>query len=100
MAEAAGSSGVKKERRVPERRCAGCGGRFPKTALIRIVTCPDGRLAVDRSMKAQCRGTYICADPACLKKALKYRRIAKSDGSAPGEDEAEMLAAAVGERLG
>ena len=64
--------------RIPERRCAGCGGRFPKTDLIRLVRGEDGRVAVDNRMRAQSRGTYVCKDPACLKKAVKSKALERA----------------------
>ena len=31
----------KKQKKLPERRCSGCGERFPKNALVRVVS-PQG----------------------------------------------------------
>lgn len=67
-----------KPRRVPERRCTGCGGTFPKKELIRIVRSPDGDVSIDFTGKKSGRGAYICAKTSCLKKAKKCGRIARS----------------------
>ena len=38
-----------KAKKVPVRMCAGCGGRFDKRDLVRVVRTPQGRLCVPRS---------------------------------------------------
>lgn len=67
-----------KVRRVPERRCTGCGESFPKKELIRIVRSPEGEVSIDFTGKKSGRGAYICPKSACFKKARKQGRIAKS----------------------
>ena len=67
-----------KVRRVPERRCTGCGESFPKKELIRIVRSPEGEISLDFKGKKSGRGAYICPKSACFKKARKQGRIAKS----------------------
>lgn len=65
-------------RRVPERRCLGCGESFPKRDLIRIVRSPEGELSLDFTGKKSGRGAYICPKSDCFKKARKSGRISKS----------------------
>jgi len=67
-----------KQARIPERRCAGCGERFPKFELVRVVCGEDGRAVIDTRMKAQSRGVYVCKKESCLKKALKSGRLSSS----------------------
>lgn len=67
-----------KVRRVPERRCTGCGESFPKKDLIRVVRSPEGEISIDFTGKKSGRGAYICPKSACFKKARKQGRIAKS----------------------
>jgi len=67
-----------KVRRVPERRCTGCGESFPKKDLIRVVRSPEGEVSLDFTGKKSGRGAYICPKSACFKKARKQGRIAKS----------------------
>ena len=63
---------VKKQ---PIRRCTGCGEHFPKKELIRVVRTPEGDVCVDLTGKKSGRGAYICKSEACLKKAVKSKRI-------------------------
>ena len=67
-----------KEKKIPTRRCTGCGEHFPKNELIRIVRSPEGEISLDKSGKKSGRGAYICPDLACLKKARKSHRIAQN----------------------
>ncbi len=65
-------------KRIPTRRCTGCGEHFPKNTLIRVLRTPEGEVLLDLTGKKSGRGAYICKNPACLKKARKSRRIETS----------------------
>ena len=67
-----------KKRKIPERQCLGCNEHKPKAELLRVVRTPEGTVALDFKGKMNGRGAYICKDLACLKKARKSGRIAKS----------------------
>ncbi len=67
-------------RKVPERRCLGCNGTFPKKDLIRVVRSPEGELSIDFTGKKSGRGAYLCADLTCFNKARRYNRISKNLG--------------------
>ena len=66
------------ERKIPVRRCTGCGEHFPKNTLIRVLRTPEGEVILDLTGKRNGRGAYICKNAACLKKAKKSRRIESS----------------------
>ena len=65
-------------RKIPTRRCTGCGEHFPKSSLIRVLRTPEGEIVLDLTGKKNGRGAYICKNAACLKKARKSRRIEAS----------------------
>ena len=65
-------------RKLPVRRCTGCGEHFPKKELIRVLRTPDGDILLDDSGKKSGRGAYICKNASCLKKARKARRLESS----------------------
>ncbi|MCC8023617.1 MAG: YlxR family protein [Clostridiales bacterium] len=67
-----------KQKRVPLRMCAGCGERFDKRALIRVVKSPDGEVSLDLTGKKAGRGAYVCRSLDCLKKARKARRFERA----------------------
>lgn len=80
-----------KERKLPERRCTGCGEHFPKNTLIRILKTPEGEIVLDLTGKRSGRGAYICRNTDCLKKARRARRIEGSlECSIPDEIYARM----------
>ena len=64
-----------KKRKIPERQCLGCNEHKPKLELIRVLRSPEGEISLDLTGKKSGRGAYICKNPACLKKAIKGRRI-------------------------
>ena len=78
-------------RKLPERRCAGCGEHFPKRDLVRVLRRPDGQIVLDLTGKISGRGAYVCKSVECLKRARRARRIEASlECSVPDEVYAEM----------
>ena len=65
-------------KKIPERKCTGCQGRFPKNTLIRVLRTPEGEIVLDLTGKKSGRGAYICKNASCLKKARKARRLEAS----------------------
>ena len=65
-------------KKIPTRRCTGCGEHFPKNTLIRVLRTPEGEVVLDLTGKKSGRGAYICKNAACFKKARKARRIETS----------------------
>ena len=65
-------------RKIPERRCVGCVGTFPKKDLIRVVRSPEGEISLDFKGKKPGRGAYVCHDSECLKKALRSKALDRS----------------------
>lgn len=65
-------------RKIPQRKCVGCGTSKDKNELIRVVKNAEGEISVDLTGKKNGRGAYICHDAECLKKAKKAGRLEKS----------------------
>ena len=81
-----------KQKKIPMRKCNGCGEQKPKKELVRIVKSPDGEVALDLTGKASGRGAYICNNAECLKKARKSHRIDKAfEIAIPAEVYEQML---------
>ena len=74
MAKANGAA----PRKVPVRRCTGCGEHYPKNELIRVLRTPEGEIVLDQTGKKSGRGAYICKTADCLKRARRARRIEAS----------------------
>ena len=74
-----------KTKKVPERRCTGCGESFPKRDLIRVVRTPDG------GNEYECNNTYLYyaeikvnLDNICVKYKY-YRMPSENSGKQPVE---------------
>ena len=66
------------QRKLPIRKCSGCGERFPKNELIRIVRTPEGEIILDLVGKKNGRGAYLCFSKECLKNAMKSKGLERS----------------------
>ena len=69
---------VMKQKKIPERKCLGCGKSAPKKDLLRVVRSPEGEVSLDFTGKKSGRGAYICPLAACLKKAVKSKRLSSN----------------------
>lgn len=76
-------------KRVPLRKCTGCGEMKPKFELIRVVKSPEkkdengnvtegGEISLDLTGKKSGRGAYVCKNSACFELARKARRFERS----------------------
>ena len=54
-------------KKIPLRRCVGCGEMFPKKDLIRVIKTPDDEVVVDMTGKKNGRGAYICNNVECFR---------------------------------
>ncbi len=63
------------KKKIPQRRCVGCGQTKDKRELIRVVRTPDTEIVLDFTGKKSGRGAYVCHSLACLKKARKSKRL-------------------------
>lgn len=65
-------------KKIPLRRCSGCGESKPKKELVRVVRAPDGSVSLDLKGKQPGRGAYVCPSKACLVKARKAKRFERA----------------------
>lgn len=76
-------------KKIPLRKCTGCGEMKPKRELIRVVRAPDvkdengeviaaGGVSLDLTGKKPGRGAYVCKNTACFAQARKARRFERS----------------------
>ena len=96
-------------KKLPQRRCVGCGISKNKSELIRVVRSPVAgaddpvrpdnipEVSIDLKGKKSGRGAYICRDEECLKKALKARKFERSLEVKISEELAESLLAQIKE---
>lgn len=65
-------------KRVPQRKCVGCGEMIGKKGAVRIVRDKEGVFSVDPTGKKSGRGAYICSDMKCLELARKGKKLERS----------------------
>lgn len=74
------------KKKIPMRKCVGCGEMKPKKELIRILKTETGEFVVDAAGKKNGRGAYICRSVECFRKAAKSRGLERSfKQEIPGE---------------
>ena len=73
-------------KKIPMRKCVGCGEMFPKRELVRVVKSPEGTLSLDLTGKKSGRGAYVCRRLSCLQAARKAKRLERAFACAIPED--------------
>ena len=66
------------KKKIPMRKCVGCGEMKPKKDLMRILKTETGEFLVDADGKKNGRGAYICHSVECFRKAVKSRGLERS----------------------
>ncbi|MCQ2749119.1 MAG: YlxR family protein [Clostridia bacterium] len=62
------------EKKIPLRKCLGCNEMKPKKELMRIVKNKEGEVFIDKTGKANGRGTYVCSTE-CAKTVIKKKSL-------------------------
>ncbi|MDA3732628.1 YlxR family protein [Niameybacter massiliensis] len=67
-----------KAKKIPLRKCTGCGEMKDKREMIRIVRDSEGNFSLDFTGKKAGRGAYICKNIDCLTQAEKNKGLERS----------------------
>ena len=65
-------------KKIPMRRCTGCGEMKSKKEMIRVIRTAEGEIIMDATGKKNGRGAYLCFSAECLEKAVKSRGLERS----------------------
>ena len=84
-------------KKIPLRKCTGCGEMKPKKELVRVIKTVDDEILMDLTGKMNGRGAYVCRDVECLKRAIKTKAIERSLGVSVSEEVYEQLKKELGE---
>ena len=84
-------------KKIPMRKCTGCGESKPKKELVRVLKTVDEQIVIDLTGKMNGRGAYICHSEQCLNKAIKTKAIERSLGVAVSDEVYEALKVELGE---
>ncbi len=66
------------DKKIPMRKCTGCGAVKAKKELIRVLRTPEGDIKIDKTGRSNGRGAYLCDSVACLEKARKTGGLGRS----------------------
>ena len=65
-------------RKVPMRKCVGCGEMKNKKELIRVLKTPEDEILLDATGRKNGRGAYVCRDQKCLLQAVRNKGLERS----------------------
>lgn len=74
------------QKKAPQRMCIVCRSMKDKNELLRIVRNKEGKIFIDKTLKAAGRGAYICKSSECIKKAEKTNALSRALSASVGED--------------
>ena len=91
-------------KKVPLRKCTGCGEMKEMRELIRVVKAPEkkdengnvisgGEISLDLTGRKSGRGAYVCKNADCFEKARKARRFERSLSCKIPEEVYEQMSA-------
>lgn len=66
------------KRKVPMRKCVGCGEMKPKKELMRVLRTEENEFVLDITGKKNGRGAYLCLSKDCFDKAVKSKGFERS----------------------
>ncbi len=66
------------QKKIPLRKCVGCGEMKEKKEMIRVLKTPEDEIILDKTWRANGRGAYICNSADCLAKAIKNKGLERS----------------------
>ena len=81
------------------RTCLGCNQAFPPEMLLRMISGPDGEVAIDVRQRADGRGAYVCCRRSYIEALFKKRRLTRALRSPGASSSVEALLAQAGEQL-
>lgn len=79
------------EKKIPLRKCTGCGEMKPKKELIRVLKIDENEVVLDLTGRKNGRGAYLCNSVACFQKAKKTKGLERSLQIKIPEEIYEML---------
>ena len=66
------------KKKIPMRKCVGCGEMKPKKELMRILRTEDDDFCIDTTGKKNGRGAYLCHSVECFQKAVRNKGLERS----------------------
>ena len=65
-------------KKVPMRKCVGCGEMKNKKEMMRVLKTAENEIVLDTTGRKNGRGAYLCFSKECLQNAAKNRGLERS----------------------
>lgn len=78
-------------KKVPLRKCTGCGEMKNKKEMLRVLKTTEGEILLDATGKKNGRGAYLCRSRECFEKAVKSKGLERSLKCSVPQDVIESL---------
>ena len=78
-------------KKVPMRKCVGCGEMKSKKEMIRVLKTSEEEFVLDATGKQNGRGAYLCPSKECFSKAVKSKGLERSFKQSIPKDVYEKL---------
>lgn len=65
-------------KKIPLRKCVGCGEMKSKKDFMRVLKTAEGEILLDATGRKNGRGAYLCISRECLEKARKNKGLERS----------------------
>lgn len=65
-------------KKIPMRKCIGCGEMKEKRELVRVLKTEEDNIILDYTGKKNGRGAYLCQHLECFQKAKKSKGLERS----------------------
>ena len=79
------------KKKVPMRKCVGCGEMKAKKELLRVLRTEEGEFVLDTTGRKNGRGAYVCVSRECFGKAVKNKGLERSFKQAIPKEVYEIL---------
>ena len=79
-------------KKVPMRKCVGCGEMKNKREMMRVLKTAENEFVLDATGKKNGRGAYLCFSKECFDKAVKSKGLERSFKHAIPKDVYDKLA--------
>lgn len=84
-------------KKIPLRKCIGCGEMKSKKEMIRIIKTTQDAIILDRTGKQNGRGAYICPNPNCFETAKRTKGLERALKTAIPNEVYEQLSKQISE---
>ena len=65
-------------RKIPMRKCVGCGEMKSKKEMMRVLKTTEDEIILDATGRKNGRGAYLCFQKSCLLQAIKNKGLERS----------------------